>query len=205
MALKHLNWNQVAVLPGNCQRVSNKKHILHSWKTAQMCRQAVLSLQGTSQQPGPTPTWTCARSPAVWRCPGDSTSSCPPPLSPTRMGNSAWEFLLRNRLNHSEYLPWNHPLLLGRHAKEKVTCCTHTLGLISKIGPFPQPIFSTVVYHSDHKSTADGSSDSSSDGSLEMSTKHSAGNKIPQLCEGEVSTGFETMMMMRRFLKGLYQ
>ncbi|NXU64741.1 CAN8 protein, partial [Horornis vulcanius] len=37
----------------------------------------------------------------------------------------------------------------------------------------------------DHKSMADGSSESSSsDGSSEVPTKHSAGNKIPQLCEG---------------------
>ncbi|NWZ69991.1 CAN8 protein, partial [Acrocephalus arundinaceus] len=37
----------------------------------------------------------------------------------------------------------------------------------------------------DHRSMADGSSESSSsDGSSDVSTKHSAGNKIPQLCEG---------------------
>lgn len=73
--------------------------------------------------------------------------------------------------------------LLGRQAKEKVRCCTP--GLIFCLNQQNRPIFTTFFLP---WSTRVATHPWQSHGSSELSTKHSAGNKVPQLCEGEVPT-----------------
>lgn len=94
-------------------------------------------------------------------------------------------------------------LLLERHAKEKVRCCTHTLGLIFCLNQQSRPI-STAHFlpHSTIVTTHPWLMAPQSHSSSKVSTKHSAGNKVPQLLKKFPQwkcAGFESMMRRRWF------